>query len=169
MSDTPTWTEVVPPPVSVSNSVSTALETLEPLKHAWEEAAEADPDGFRETRLRTLRSHAIETGIIERLYDVDWGMTQALVAEGLAMEAVEGRGTLDGDTLAVINDQYDALEYVTEMAQEDKELTVQFIRELHQIITRHQTTYDAVDSLGRSSRPPLNHGTWKQTVNYLVR
>ena len=85
------------------------------------------------------------------------------------MEAVEGRGTLDGDTLAIINDQYDALEYVTEMAQDDKELTVQFIRELHQIITRHQATYEAIDSLGRSSHPALNHGVWKQGLNYLVR
>ena len=47
MSNSPTWNEIVPPPASVSNPVTAALETLEPLKHAWEEAAIADPDGFR--------------------------------------------------------------------------------------------------------------------------
>ncbi len=169
MSTITTWREVAPPPDSISEKVQTAVDRLDPLKHALEEAADADPEVFRETRQRTLRSHAIETGIIERLYDVDWGLTQALVAEGLGDGGRGGQRPVGEDTLAIINDQYDALAYVAEFAQGGRSLTVQFVRELHQIITKHQPTYEATDTLGRTTWPPLHHGEWKSTTNFLVR
>jgi hypothetical protein len=46
-----------------------------------------------------LRRHAIETGIIERLYDVDWGVTRALIAEGLSAEVAAREGGIDEGVL----------------------------------------------------------------------
>jgi prophage maintenance system killer protein len=155
---------------TVSAEVEAVLGQLTPLQHAWQEAAAGDPDTFQETRLRALRSHAIETGIIERLYDVDWGVTEALVAEGISQEVVErAGGTVGRDTLAVIHDQYEALEFVSEAAKGQRMLSVSFIRELHQLITRHQETYEATDTLGRTAYPPLLHGEWKRDPNHVTR
>jgi Fic family protein len=155
---------------TVSEDVLAALNQLTPLQHAWQEAAASDPVTFQQTRLRALRSHAIETGIIERLYDVDWGVTEALVAEGISQEVVERAGGEVGrDTLAVIHDQYEALEFVSEAARGERPLSVSFIRELHQLITRHQETYAATDPLGRGVNPPLLHGDWKQVANHVTR
>src|SRR6266511_3978520 len=119
------------------------LDTVDELRTAWKRSIErASPEEFAEARRRTLRRHAIETGIIERLYDVSWGVTEALVAEGLTLDVAEREG---GD------------------------LSVFFIRELHQTITHHQTTYEARNELGQVLQVPLRHGQWKTQPNHVVR
>lgn len=163
------WSEISGIPV-VSDEVTSALEQLNHLQRAWQDAAAGDPATFHLTRLRALRSHAIETGIIERLYDVEWGVTKALVAEGISLEVVErAGGEVSRDVLTIINDQYEALEFVTEAARGERALTVGFIRELHQLITRHQPTYEAMDALGNFVTPPLLHGDWKLEPNHVTR
>lgn len=97
----------------------------------------------------------METGIIERLYELDWGTTEALVAEGLTTEAANRASGIHDDVLLVVQSQYDALEYLTELAREERDLSVSVIRELHAIITRHQPTYEARDRFGRTVAAPL--------------
>ncbi len=116
-----------------------------------------------------MRRHAIETGVIERLYNVDWGVTEALVAEGLTLDVASHEGGVNDDTLAVIRDQYDALEYLAEAARGGAPLTLQFIRELHLLITRHQPTYEAQDQFGRLVHIPLPHGAWKKQQNHAIQ
>jgi Fic family protein len=146
------------------------LETVDELRTAWKRSIErASPEEFAEARRRTLRRHAIETGIIERLYDVSWGVTEALVAEGLTLEVAEREGGVSLDALATINTQFDALSALVEAAREGRDLTVFFIRELHQAITRHQATYEARNDLGQLLQVPLRHGEWKTQPNHVVR
>lgn len=163
------WVDITGVPPVASAGLERALVGLEPLRLAWEAAAGGDQETFGEARRRALRHHAIETGIIERLYDVDWGTTEALVAEGITLEVAEREGGVNGDALAIIQDQYDALEYVSAAAKGTRPLTVQFIRELHQLIVRHQATYEAIDPFGRQVTPPLLHGDWKQVANHVDR
>ncbi|HWR46344.1 MAG TPA: hypothetical protein VN327_01820 [Pseudonocardiaceae bacterium] len=86
------WAEVEPLGV-VNGELMQVLASVDALREAWEVSlAQASPGEFAETRRRSLRRHAIETGIIERLYDVDWGVTEALVAEGLTAEVAAGKG-----------------------------------------------------------------------------
>ena len=146
------------------------LRTVDSLRSAWDDALRTySADELKEARDRRLRRHAVETGIIERLYDLDWGTTEALVAEGLTMEAANRSGGIQEDTLLIIRSQYDALEYLTELVGSDRDLSVGVIRELHQLITRHQLTYEARDALGRPVRAPLRHGVWKQQPNHVRR
>lgn len=146
------------------------LKTADSLRAAWEEALQYSSEEERaEARNRRLRRHAVETGIIERLYEVDWGTTEALVAEGISMEVANRAGGLSEDTLYTIRSQYAALEYLTELAQAGNDISVMAVRELHQIITRNQPTYEARDSLGRTVRRPLRHGEWKQYPNHVWR
>src|SRR5260370_42379644 len=108
------WREVTPLP-DVNGTLAPLLKTVDSLRRAWEEALrDATSDELAEARERRLRRHAIETGIIERLYDVGWGVTEALVAEGLSSEVASRAGGVGDDTLRIIRSQYDALQYVTE-------------------------------------------------------
>lgn len=163
------WRAVEPLP-EINGDVTALLATIDDLKAIWEEAvASPDPEEFAEARRRSLRRHAIETGIIERLYDVDWGVTEAMVAEGLTAEVAGRDGGVADDTLAVIRDQFEALEYLAAAVRERRPLTAFFIRELHQIITRHQPTYDGYDQFGNLVKVPLRRGQWKGTPNSFRR
>jgi fido (protein-threonine AMPylation protein) len=163
------WREVTPLE-PLNGGIDPMLKTVDTLRSAWEQAIDASaPDRFREARERSLRRHAIETGIIERLYDLDWGVTEALVAEGLTLEAAERHGSISPETLAIIKDQFDALEYLAEVARGARPLSAALIRDLHKIITRHQDTYEATDHLGQPVKARLHHGQYKRWPNHIRR
>lgn len=86
------WRDVEPLP-EINGDLSAVLANVDVLREAWEDVLSREsPEDFAESRQRSLRRHAIETGIIERLYDVDWGVTEALVAEGLTARLPSGKG-----------------------------------------------------------------------------
>jgi Fic family protein len=163
------WREVEPLP-TLNGAVSPVLLTVDSLRTAWERSiAQAPPAEFSEARQRSLRRHAIETGIIERLYDLDWGVTEALVAEGITAEVAAREGGVSDEAFELMRDQLDALEYLSEAVRDGRDLSVFFVRELHQLITRHQTTYEARDALGRLVQVPLPQGEWKTQANHVRR
>jgi len=163
------WREVEPPP-PINGDLEQVLQSVDALRAAWEDAlATATLREFSEARRRSLRRHAIETGIIERLYDIDWGVTEALVAEGLTTEVAAREGGISDDTLAVVRSQHEALEFLAEAARSGDDLSLHFIRQLHQLICREQETYEARDQFGRTVHLPLHHGSWKKQVNHVVR
>ncbi|MDE0231227.1 MAG: Fic family protein [bacterium] len=135
------------------------------LHGSWKEFADSLAEADRSAlRHRTLRKHAIETGIIERLYLVDWGVTETLVADGLTREAMARAGG-DPEVLPMLQAQMEGLEMVTEYVRDDRPLTTSFVKELHALITRTQLFYDATDALGRSVRTKLEHGKYKTLAN----
>ena len=131
--------------------------------------AQAPEAEFRESRLRNLRRHAIETGILERLYDVEWGVTEALVAEGLSAEVASREGGIDEGALETIRAQFDALTFLAESSREGRPLTTSFIRELHVALCRTPGTYEAKDQFGHLVLRPLEHGGWKKWSNHVRR
>lgn len=160
----------VEPLPELNDDVAEMLAAIDSLRRVWDDnVAAATPEEVEEAQKRGLRRHAIETGIIERLYDLDREVTEALVAEGLTLEAAASKGGITEDTLAVIRDQYSALDYVAEAARGGTRLTLPFIRELHALITRHQSTYDSRDQFGRIIKVSLPHGAWKQQANSVTR
>lgn len=163
------WRPVEPLP-PINGEMQKVLETVDTLREAWETSLSYVSRGeFEEARRRGLRRHAIETGIIERLYDVDWGVTQALVAEGITRSAAVREGGISEDTLATINAQLDALDLMVEAVGDGRPLTLSLIRELHAAITRTQRTYEARDQFGRLFARPMIHGDWKQDRNDVMR
>ena len=113
---------------------------------------------------------AIETGIIERLYEVDRGVTIALAEVGLeAMERFHADGQLTGEARSLIEDQRSALDMVMDLVGGQRELTSSYIRELHRGLTEHQDTRDAIDAQGRRFAAPLLKGEWKRLPNNPIR
>ncbi|MGC8475520.1 MAG: Fic family protein, partial [Acetobacteraceae bacterium] len=117
------------------------------------------------------RRWAIETGIIERLYAIDRGVTRLLVERGLDI-ALMAHGSTDRppeEILPVLRDHRDAVDYVMDFVAGEHDLSVHFIRSLHQRLTAHQDMVEAVDPFGRAVSVPLLHGDWKQQPNNPIR
>jgi hypothetical protein len=163
------WREVTPLE-PFNGGLPGLLATVDTLRSAWERTVQsATSEEFAEARRRNLRRHAVETGIIERLYDVSRGVTEALVAEGLTLEAAEEKGSINPATLAIIQSQFDALDYLATIARGRRPLTVLLVRDLHKLITRHQGTYPATDQFGNRLDTELHHGEWKRDPNHVRR
>lgn len=147
------------------------VAALDALRAEWEaQLARIPEEDRRRRRQRTLRKLSIETGIIERIYEIDWGLTLTLVAEGFTRDVIErAGGKLDDVTLATLNAQRDALEMVVDFVRDQRKLSASFIKELHHAVTRTQRTYTATDALGQVVERELQHGRWKQWPNHVTR
>lgn len=120
---------------------------------------------------RLYREWSIETGIIENLYTIDRGTTQILIEKGIN-SALIAQGTTDKPAekiVPILTDQREALEALFSFVAQERELSTFYIRELHQIFTRHQDTVEAVDALGNRVQVPLLRGEWKQNPNNPTR
>lgn len=146
-----------------------AFAALDALRLEWErylgQLTEAERTKIRQ---RSLRRLAIETGIIERLYDIEWGLTLTLIAEGFSRDAIErSGGAVDDRTRAALEAQRDSLQMVLDFVGAGRDLSASFIKELHAAMTRAQLTYTATDALGRIVEAPLEHGQWKTQPNHV--
>ncbi|MGL5828669.1 MAG: Fic family protein, partial [Angustibacter sp.] len=159
----------IEPPSALNGNLVQVLRSVDALRSAWQESIGARTAAdFHAARWRSLRRHAIETGIIERLYDVDWGVTQALVAEGLTAEVAQSAGGMSESALIIIQSQFDALNEIAEFAQGERPLTVALLRDMHSALCRTQKNYAAQDQFGRVVELPLRHGAWKAAPNRAV-
>lgn len=120
---------------------------------------------------RLGRSWAIETGIIEGLYTLDRGVTETLIEKGITADYIERSSTNKEpqDLVAVLNDHQESINLVYRYIQSGNSLTLSFIRQLHQVITRHQDTYQAVDQFGSRFDTQLDKGGFKKWPNNPTR
>lgn len=145
---------------------------IDSLQRQWlsikEQRGSATYDSFIE---RLNRSWAIETGIIEGLYTLDRGVTETLIQRGIVADYIERSATNrePQDLVAVLNDHQEAIDLVYRYIQAGHPLTLSFITQLHQVITRHQDTYRALDTLGQWFDARLNKGVFKKLPNNPTR
>ena len=122
-------------------------------------------DGWLEERGREF---AIETGQIEGLYTLKRGITEQLIAEGLAgvvgahtLENVEDR-TIQG----LLADQETAYTMLFEDIASGRPLTQHSVKTWHQLVTRHQETVAGITIDGRRVQVPFHRkGMWKNRPN----
>ncbi|HEV7661682.1 MAG TPA: Fic family protein [Allosphingosinicella sp.] len=116
---------------------------------------------------RLSREWAIETGIIENLYEIERGVTQTLIERGFQAELL-GHGTTNKPrdyVIQLLRDQKDALDGVFDFVKGDRPLTTSYVKELHAALLRSQHLTEGVDSQGRSVEIPLIKGDWKTFAN----
>ena len=124
-----------------------------------------------ETKLKKFQEElalrwAIETGIIERLYQVDRGVTVQILEAGMeALGQFHARGLISAEARALISDQRDAFEAVMDLVGGTRTLTASYIKELHQRLTLSQETCEAEDQFGNIVKVPLLKGAWKMHTN----
>jgi len=116
---------------------------------------------------RLKRQHAIETGIVERLYDLKEGITETFIKEGFVESYIQ-----HGDTnispsklMGYLSDHFDAIDFIFDIVKNERPISKSFILQLHQLITKNQDFSEAIDSLGRQVRVPLLKGKFKVNEN----
>jgi Fic family protein len=169
------WQPIALPDESLMAYASRENQQLQSLANVWlaqqAELREVSPENLRLFMGRLVRSWAIETGILERLYDLDEGATQTLIEHGFRSDFIQhGATRLEPETLVrVLRDHQAAAEMVLELVQEDRPITKHFIRELHQLLTRNQSETEAVTEDGVPITVPMEHGVWKKWANNPAR
>lgn len=147
---------------------------LPPLVTVWNEQAERlrDSGEFKNFMEKLRREIAIETGIIERLYTLDYGITRLLIEQGIN-ESLIPHGATDrpvGQVIALIQDQEAAVEGLFDFVGGQRSLSNFYIKQLHQLLTQNQRSTDAlIQSTGEIISVPLISGDWKQRPNNPVR
>lgn len=152
---------------------SVADAEMRPLIRLWERQKRRlhDQAALHRFNERMARWWSIETGILERLYDLSIGATHLLIEQGFLASLLS-----HGDTniapehlMAILGDHREALEVVMDLIGGSRELSVGWIKELHALMTRHQHEVDAVTPEGRWVKVPLAHGTYKTRPNNPIR
>jgi len=148
-----------------------ALEVseLRALDELWsEQRSELEQlDGMKRFRVRLARSWAIETGVIERVFDLDRGTTDLLIEKGIDADLID-RASTDREprlVLRIIRDHRDAIEGLFTFIKRERDLSTSYVKELHATLTRSQETVEALDHFGHLVEVPLLRGTWKELPN----
>ena len=93
-------------PHALSVATQIALERVDKARALWfDHVGGLDPEIAQAKRAKTLRRHAIETGIIEGLYDITYGETEALVDRGLQIQFFERQDQGSKSALETIENQ----------------------------------------------------------------
>ena len=144
---------------------------LRALSSVWQERKMAlEEDGaYKEFIKKLQREWAIETGIIERLYSWDRGVTEVLIEQGIESSIIAHRGGVsqrDADHIqSLINDHLGIVEGLFGYIKGEEPLTEHFIRGLQAQFTAHQEYTEAVTATGEVIRVTLKRGEYKSLPN----
>lgn len=150
-----------------------ASRELGPLLRVWlEKKEQLQASGQLSTFIsRLVREWSIETGILERLYTIDRGVTQVLIERGFDVALIP-HGLTDrpaGEVIDILQDHQESAELVFDVVRQQRPLSIGLVKELHALITRHQVTFEGQDQFGSRTWMTLNHGAFKKLPNSPTR
>lgn len=126
--------------------------------------AAAPPEAFGRAVEVAMRAAAVDTGAIEGLYDVDRGFTMSVATQALAWEhAMEEKGD---DVRTLFEAQLEAYELVLDAATRSRPVYEAWIRQLHEVLCRAQTTYRVLTPSGWQEHE-LVKGQYKTLPNHV--
>src|SRR5436305_1606264 len=121
--------------------MSIDLSDIQPLGESWrifkQRLNAGNPTVLRRFNERLVRSLSIETGILERLYDLDRGTTEALITKGFLEDLIQHESTnIEPSTLVdILRDQEAAIHLVQDLIAHSRPFTRGALLELHAILT----------------------------------
>jgi Fic family protein len=147
---------------------------LDAILPSWTRKRQTLKEDSREYKVfmeRLKRQHAIETGIVEKLYDLSEGVTETFIKEGFVESYLQHGDTNipPGQLMAYLQDNFDAIDFVFDVVKNDRPITISFIKELHQLIAKHQHTAEGRDQFGTRLQIPLLKGAFKERENNPTR
>lgn len=154
---------------SWENCDTSKLDEISPSWFRRKDELEKTSSEYADFMERLKRQHAIETGIIERMYDISKGVTETLIEKGFAETLVSHGDYSDNVTkdelMNHLKDHLAAVDYVFDYVKNDRQLTTGFIKDLHQIVTAHQKFAEGRDQFGHKHKIPLLKGKFKEREN----
>ncbi len=143
---------------------------LDDLSASWflkREKWKDDSAEYIELMNRLKREHAIETGIVERLYSLDIGITETFIKEGFKQSYLSHNDTNipEDDLMNYLNDHEQAINFVFDVVKEERPFSNSFIKALHQLVCRNQKFAEGRDQFGNRLEIPLLRGKYKIREN----
>ena len=88
------------------------------------------------------RRQAIDTGILERMYNLSEGVTETFIREGFVESYLQhGDSDVSSELLmGYLQDNLDAINFVFSFVKEERTLSTSYIKEMHHLVTKHQET-----------------------------
>ena len=156
-------------------SIDVDFAEIDGLNDRWldvkESVEDSNPTAYEKFNEELARSWAIETGIIEGLYELDRGITQTLIEKGFESEflADDRSNRTIGNTITTLRVHRAAIDLIDGWIKESRPLGQWFIKNLHEAITQTQMTYRGVNQFGKLVDVPLLHGQFKLWPNNPMR
>jgi len=144
---------------------------LRALSSVWfERKTELEGSGAYEEFIKKMqREWAIETGIIERLYTWDRGVTEILIDQGIDASIIVHKGKVPPDKAdhikTLINDHLGIVEGLFAYIKGEEPLTEHFIRGLQAKFTANQESTEALTPSGELISVRLKKGEYKTLPN----
>ena len=137
------------------------------LAEVWrEQKPNLDPEQMRVFNQKLNREWAIETGLIERAYDLDRGTTRSLIERGISEQLIPHRNDdHPGRIAAMLRDHQNVVEGLLDFVGDQRELSVSYIKEVHAALMQNQSTAIGVDKFGKKTEVPLLRGKFKNMPN----
>jgi len=133
---------------------------IDDISPSWFERRKTLKDNSQEYEdfiLRLKREHAIETGIVERMYDLKKGITETFIKEGFVQSFMS-----HGDTnvpvpklLSHLKDHFDAVNFVFDVVNENRPLTIGFIKDLQALYAGLGQSHKAMVLQGGMKYAPI--------------
>lgn len=145
-----------------------ASAELPALARTWEDVRQqldrVHLDRFNE---RLVREWAIETGIVERIYTLAQSTTQQLIEQGIDSSLIAHDASDQAPELVagIIQDHSETLEWLLEIASEQRPLSTEFVQELHASMTREQRFAAKFDPTTHTHHSNSQHSSYKQRPN----
>lgn len=142
---------------------------LQALVLAWQERLEQlkESKNLIEFNQRLSRQWAIETGIIERVYTLDRGITQVLIEKGIEASLIP-HGTSSKPAslvVSIIQDQKEVIDGLFDFVAQRRDLSTSYIKQMHQVFMRNQPTTEGLDAFGHFVEIEVLRGDWKKWPN----
>lgn len=136
---------------------------LERLINAWKNRVQMlQGSSVLESFKDSLRQEWLsEVDLLEYLYSTDRGTTKIFIEQGIEISLPTASSEARLAELSVPANIEGLFSFVTQ----EKNLSVFYIRQLHQVLTRNQATTWAENSLGNLVEVPLVSGQWKEWSN----
>lgn len=150
-----------------SSTDTSKFDDLAPSWYKKRKEFEDGESGYQEFLDRLKRQHAIETGIVEKLYDLSEGITQTLIKEGFVESYISHNDTNipPKKLMQYLHDHFEAMDFIFDLVKSERPLTVGFIKELHHLVTQHQDYTEAINTLGEIVQVKLLKGQFKTHEN----
>ena len=154
-----------------ANCDTSALDDIADSWFVQREKLQGNSSEYKEFMERLKRKHAIETGVIERMYDLSTGITDTFINEGFRSSLLSHNDTnIEPQALMhFLNDHLEAVNWVFDIIKDDRPFSVFMINQLHQQVTRHQETAEGRDPLGNKTKIKLLKGKFKEWENNPTR
>lgn len=152
-------------------SDTSLLDDIAPSWHDRREVLQNNSKEYKEFIEELKREHAIETGIVERMYDLEKGITETFIKKGFYESYISHSDTNVPipKLLSHLSDHLDAVDFIFDVVKENRDLTVGFIKQLHSLVTRNQNYSEGRDQFGNKTKIPLLKGKFKEFENNPTR